>query len=149
MKNEEVEQVDEISKAMAGRYVQKAAASIDLTAWRQGYKEAGAGNPSKQLEKKLSKRHKGIETAVKKLTKEEIINRAIDKYMPELETYVPMTQEEKLVAKLEHLPEAHVLMLLGLYETLNENNRNKMMNAIDTPEGINSLIDFAIQNRGG
>ena len=71
MKSEEVEQVDEISKAMAGRYVKKAAASIDLTAWRQGYKEAGAGNPSKQLEKKLSKRHKGIETAVKKLTKEE------------------------------------------------------------------------------
>jgi hypothetical protein len=69
---EEVEQVDEISKAMAGRYVKKAAASIDLTAWRQGYKEAGAGNPSKQLEKKLSKRHKGIETAVKKLTKEDI-----------------------------------------------------------------------------
>jgi hypothetical protein len=69
---EDVEQVDEISKAMAGRYVKKAAASIDLTAWRQGYKEAGAGNPSKQLEKKLSKRHKGIETAVKKLTKEDI-----------------------------------------------------------------------------
>jgi hypothetical protein len=69
---EEVEQVDEISKAMAGRYVKKAAASIDLTAWRQGHKEAGAGNPSKQLEKKLTKRHKGIETAVKKLTKEDI-----------------------------------------------------------------------------
>ena len=68
---EEVEQVDEISKAMAGRYVKKAAASIDLTAWRQGHKEANAGNPSKQLEKKLSKRHKGIETAVKKLTKED------------------------------------------------------------------------------
>lgn len=72
MTKEEVEQVDEISKAMAGRYVKKAAASIDLTAWRQGYKEAGAGNPSKHLEKKLSKRHKGIETAVKKLTKEDI-----------------------------------------------------------------------------
>jgi hypothetical protein len=72
MTKEDVEQVDEISKAMAGRYVKKAAASIDLTAWRQGYKEAGAGNPSKHLEKKLSKRHKGIETAVKKLTKEDI-----------------------------------------------------------------------------
>lgn len=69
--NEEVEEIDEISKAMAGRYVKKAAASIDLTAWRQGYKEAGAGNPSKHLERKLSKRHRGIETAVNKLTKEE------------------------------------------------------------------------------
>ena len=59
---------------MAGRYFKKAAASVDLTAWRQGYKEAGAGNPSKHLEKKLSKRHKGIETAVKKLTKEQSEN---------------------------------------------------------------------------
>ena len=69
--NEEVEQVDEVSKATLGRYINKAKDSVDLTAWRQGYKEAGAGNPSKQLEKKLSKRHKGIETAVKKLTKED------------------------------------------------------------------------------
>jgi hypothetical protein len=72
MAKEEVEQVDEISKAMAGRYINKAKNSIDLTAWRQGYKEAGAGSPSKHMEKKLSKRHKGIETAVKKLTKEDI-----------------------------------------------------------------------------
>lgn len=68
---EEADQIDEISKAMAGRYINKAKNSIDLTAWRQGYKEAGAGSPSKQMEKKLSKRHKGIETAVSKLTKEE------------------------------------------------------------------------------
>lgn len=70
-RNEEVEQVDEISKATMGRYINKAKDSIDLTAWRQGHREAGAGNPSGQLEKKLSKRHKGIETAVKKLTKED------------------------------------------------------------------------------
>lgn len=69
--NEAFEQIDEISKAMAGRYINKAKNSIDLTAWRQGYKEAGAGSPSKHMEKKLTKRHKGIETAVKKLTKEE------------------------------------------------------------------------------
>ncbi len=74
MATEESEQIDEISKAMAGRYINKAKNSIDLTAWRQGYKEAGTGSPSKHMEKKLSKRHKGIETAVKKLTKEESEN---------------------------------------------------------------------------
>ena len=65
------EEIHEISKPTLGRYINKAKNSIDLTAWRQGYKEAGAGNPSKHLEKKLSKRHKGIETAVNKLTKED------------------------------------------------------------------------------
>ena len=66
--NEEVEQVDEISKATMGRYIRRAKDSIDITAYRQGAK----GSTTGPLEKKLSKRHKGIETAVKKLTKEDI-----------------------------------------------------------------------------
>jgi len=68
---EEVEQVDEISKATAGRYINKAKDSIDTTSWRQGYREA-AGKPLSSFEKKLTKRHKGISMAVKKLTKEDI-----------------------------------------------------------------------------
>lgn len=75
--NEEVEQVDEISKATMGRYINKAKDSIDMTSYRSGIKDGTAissSTPYKSnnpLEKKLSKRHKGIETAVKKLTKEE------------------------------------------------------------------------------
>ncbi len=74
---EEVEQVDEISKATMGRYINKAKDSIDMTSYRSGIKDGTAissSTPYKSnnpLEKKLSKRHKGIETAVKKLTKEE------------------------------------------------------------------------------
>lgn len=67
---EEVEELDEISKATMGRYINKAKDSIDMASYRQGHKEAH-GSSSKPLEKKLTKRHKGIETAVKKLTKEE------------------------------------------------------------------------------
>jgi hypothetical protein len=68
--NEEVEELDEISKATMGRYINKAKDSIDTASYRQGHKEAH-GSSSKPLEKKLTKRHKGIETAVKKLTREE------------------------------------------------------------------------------
>ncbi len=68
--NEEVEDLDEISKATMGRYINKAKDSIDIASYRQGNKEA-LGGSSRPLERKLSKRHKGIETAVKKLTKEE------------------------------------------------------------------------------
>ncbi len=148
MAKEEVEQVDELSKGTLGSYVNKAAERIGTQGVTAGLKIASDENSKKNF-KNMGKRQKGIATAMKKLTKEEIIDRAINKYMPELEDYVPMTQEEKLVAKLEHLPEAHVLTLLGLYENLNEDNRNKMMIAIDTQEGINSLIDFAIQNNRG
>jgi hypothetical protein len=67
---EESEELGEVSKATMGRYINKAKDSIDMASYRQGHKEAH-GSSSKALEKKLSKRHKGIETAVKKLTKEE------------------------------------------------------------------------------
>jgi hypothetical protein len=64
------EQIDEISKATMGRYINKAKDSIDTASYRQGHKEAH-GSSSKPLEKKLTKRHKGISTAVSKLTKED------------------------------------------------------------------------------
>jgi hypothetical protein len=67
---EDAEELDEISKATMGRYINKAKDSIDTASYRQGHREA-LGGSSKPLEKKLTKRHKGIETAVKKLTKEE------------------------------------------------------------------------------
>jgi len=67
---EEADQLDEISKATMGRYINKAKDSIDIVSYRQGHKEAH-GSSAAGAEKKLTKRHKGIETAVKKLTKEE------------------------------------------------------------------------------
>jgi hypothetical protein len=67
---EEAEELDEISKGTLGRYINKAKDSIDMASYRQGHKEAH-GSSSKPLEKKLTKRHKGISTAVNKLTKEE------------------------------------------------------------------------------
>jgi hypothetical protein len=76
--NEEVKQVDEISKATMGRYINKAKDSIDNTSYRSGIKDGTAissSTPYKSnnpLEKKLTKRHKGISMAVKKLTKEDI-----------------------------------------------------------------------------
>jgi hypothetical protein len=68
--SEEAEELDEISKATMGRYINKAKDSIDTASYRQGHKEAH-GSSSKPLEKKLSKRHKGISMAVTKLTREE------------------------------------------------------------------------------
>lgn len=72
----EEEQIDEISKGTLGRYINKAKDSIDMTSYRSGIKDGTAISSSKPytsnnpLEKKLTKRHKGIETAVNKLTKE-------------------------------------------------------------------------------
>ena len=77
--SEEVEAIVELSKATMGRYINKAKDSIDIVSYRQGHKEAH-GSSAMGAEKKLTKRHKGISTAVDKLTKEEVevIDEALD-----------------------------------------------------------------------
>jgi hypothetical protein len=93
---EESEQIDEISKPTLGRYINKAKDSIDMASYRQGHKEAH-GSSSKALEKKLTKRHKGIETAVKKLTKEEqdFIDALNDEMLEGMDNDMPKGLEDR------------------------------------------------------
>jgi len=148
------EALDELSKSTVGRYINKAKDSIDMTSYRSGIKDGTAisrndpytsNNP---LEKKLSKRHKGIETAVKKLTKEEILNNFIDTYIPE-DAEVP-TPQERLVECLadQDVSEQNIHILLSMFESLNEQNQMRMLESASDMDGINSLLDFAIANRG-
>ena len=67
--NEE-EQIDELSKATMGRYINKAADRMSTQGVTAGLKIA-ADEKSKKNFDNIAKRQKGIATAVKKLTKEE------------------------------------------------------------------------------
>lgn len=75
--NEEKEELDEVSKATLGRYINKAKDQIDAASWRSGYNAAKPNDPKSgkviaAKERQLSKRHGGIELAVDKLTREEV-----------------------------------------------------------------------------
>jgi hypothetical protein len=83
-----------------------------------------------------------------KMTKEDIINRAIDKYMPEVADIKPLTMEEKLAKRLEGFSEGHTVLLFSLFTNLNEDNQLKMIDACQDREGIIQLIDFALENNG-
>lgn len=224
--NEET-QIDEISKATMGRYINKAKDQIDAASWRSGYNAAKPNDPKSgkviaAKERQLSKRHGGIELAVKKLTKEEVedldelskktlgsyvnrastqafgkgytggsmiargdyirdkeeekagektlnkgikrlsgINKAVSRLTKEdiinkaIETYIPEDVElpslqERLVDKLDeyNLSEAHIHILLSMFDSLNEQNQQRMLDRVNTLEDVNSLLDFAISNRG-
>ena len=146
---EEVEDLEELSKGTLASYAKKAAnqsfgkgvaggaalASSDKETEAQGHK----------LVTKAAKRMTGVQKAIGKLTKEDIINRTIDKYVPEEMKFTP---EERLLKRLEGLSESHVNTLFGLFEQLNSDNQTKMLHTCETIEGINSLLDFALQNRG-
>lgn len=85
----------------------------------------------------------------KKLTKEDIVNRTLDKYMPEINEVEKLSEEEKIVESLvDTLSEAQIHTILDLYAELNEENKAKIFDVIATKEGINDLLDLAIQNRG-
>jgi hypothetical protein len=68
--NEEVEQIDELSKGTMGRYINKAATKMGSQGVTAGLKIAADEKSSKNF-KDMGKREKGIKLAVNKLTKEE------------------------------------------------------------------------------
>ncbi len=147
--NEEVEELDELSNKTLSSYAKKATnqafskgvaggaalASSDKETEAQGHK----------LVNKAAKRMIGAQKAIGKLTKEDIINRSIEKYVPEELKFTP---EERLLKRLDGLSEAHVNTLLGLFEALNKDNQNRMIETVETREGINQLLNFALENRG-
>jgi hypothetical protein len=85
----------------------------------------------------------------KVLAKEDIINRAIEKYMPEVADIRPLTIEERLAKRLEGFSEGHTVLLFSLFTNLNEENQLKMIDACNDREGVIQLIDFALENNGG
>jgi hypothetical protein len=141
---EEVEHIDELSKKTLGSYVNKAAFKIGDQGVTAGLKIQN-NEPAGKNFKKMGNRQKGIERAVGKLTKEDIINRAVEKYVPE---DIKFTPEERLLKRINGLSEAHVQTLLGLFEDLNKDNQNKMIETIETSEGINQILNFVLENRG-
>lgn len=153
------EQIDELSKKTLGSYISKAGADAWNTGFNSGnsqLKRAEVGKiPPEEAKdrgtkffknvKKGGNRLAGIDRAVKKLTKEDIINRAVDKYVPEDMKYTP---EERLLKRIDSLTEAHIYTLLALFETLTYENQNKMIEIVETHEGINEILNFALENRG-
>ena len=60
----------------------------------------------------------------------------------------PLNKEERLHARLGDLSETHKRTLTNIFEKLNEDNKSKFLEACDTPEGIEQMLDFAINHRG-
>jgi hypothetical protein len=141
---EDVEAIDELSKKTLGSYVNKAAFKIGDQGVTAGLKIQN-NEPAGKNFKKMGNRQKGIERAVGKLTKEDIIIRTVEKYVPEEIKYTP---EERLLKRINGLSEAHVHTLLGLFEDLNKDNQNKMIETVETREGINQILNFVLENRG-
>jgi hypothetical protein len=79
------------------------------------------------------------------MKKEDVINRAIDKYLPEEVKY---TLEERFAIKIQNVPEMHQDTLIELFGGLSESNQKSMLLQLSEDDGVSKLLDFAIKNRG-
>jgi len=60
----------------------------------------------------------------------------------------PLRKEEKLADLLGDLTETHRRTMLSVFDKLNEDNQKKFLEACETEEGIEHMLDFAISHRG-
>ena len=60
----------------------------------------------------------------------------------------PLRKEEKLADLLGDLTETHRRTMLFVFDKLNEGNQKKFLEACETPEGVESMLDFSISHRG-
>jgi hypothetical protein len=129
----ESEQIDELSKATMGRYINKAATKMGSQGVTAGLKIAADEKSSKNF-KDMGKREKGIKLAVNKLTKEEqdFIDSLNNDMFEEVEiteargrprkagakdfTIHPKTKEKLMHNNPEHMKKIEVLQKNGILE---------------------------------
>jgi hypothetical protein len=105
-------------------------------------------NPNMPMAKKMA-----IATSTAKKVAEDIAFKAAKKYGTRIEeeTDVEEVTAVDVVAEAfetNAVPKMFQPALLAIFEQLSEENQDKFATQLLTPEGIESLINFAIQNRG-
>jgi hypothetical protein len=137
---------DKMLQAYASWYKNKKAVKEESEAPFEGpYKKTGTvrkdeyGNVIQNVPRHLANK------AMKSLKKEDVINRAIDKYLPEEVKY---TLEERFAIKIQNVPKMHHDTLIELFGGLSESNQKSMLLQLSEDDGVSKLLDFAIKNRG-
>tara|TARA_R110000823_G_scaffold200078_3_gene331102 strand:- start:2475 stop:3566 length:1092 start_codon:yes stop_codon:yes gene_type:complete len=124
-KNEEVEQMDELSKKTLASYVDKANDQIDRAGEGQLTPDEKARNTASKR-KIGDKRFPGTRLAVKKYH----------------------SQVEDFEEAISGLPSSTQDLLENTFSRLSEDNQSKFVAACQTEEGLEKMVGFAIENRG-
>ena len=172
--NEEADQIDEIldTPEKAAAYKAKAQKSFSKNVWISGDKAAhqtakkrlyGLSHPKVaeevEIEEKLNMDKASMGTVIKDFQKSDAPQfkgksqdkrraMAIAAKLTAERGGKPLRKEEKLADLLDDLTETHRRTMLSVFDKLNEDNQKKFLEACETPEGVESMLDFAISHRG-
>ena len=166
------EQLDELSPATKASYMKKAGGEIDKlydkskTDSRSAYKYYGRKNTMRkianeeaELEEKLNMDKASMGDVIKDFqdsnapqfkgkSKEKRRAMAIAAKLTAERGGKPLRKEERLADILGDLTESHRRTMLSVFDKLNESNQKKFLEACETPEGVESMLDFSISHRG-
>lgn len=172
--NEEADQIDEIldTPEKAAAYKAKAQKSFSKNVWISGDRAAhqtakkrlyGLSHPKVaeevEIEEKLNMDKASMGTVIKDFQKSDAPQfkgksqdkrraMAIAAKLTAERGGKPLRKEEKLADLLDDLTETHRRTMLFVFDKLNEDNQKKFLEACETPEGVESMLDFAISHRG-
>ena len=171
--NEEAEQIDEIldTPKKAADYKAKAEKSFKDNIWKGGAKAVrtttkrlyGLSHPKVaeevEIEEKLDMKKASMGTVVKDFQKSDAPQfmgksqkkrqvMAVAAKLTAERGGKPLNKEERLLTKLADISETHQRTMVSVFEKLNEDNQYAFMQACDTAEGIEQMLDFSISYRG-
>ena len=172
LRKEEAEQIDEISAEKKDAYAQKASKQLPGLFKKSGETANDArkyynrkntvrkiANEEAELEEKLNMDKASMGTVVKDFQKSDAPQfkgksqdkrraMAIAAKLTAERSGKPLRKEEKLADLLGDLTETHRRTMLSVFDKLNEDNQKKFLEACETPEGVESMLDFSISHRG-
>ena len=173
LRKEEAEQIDEIldTPKKAADYKAKAEKSFKDNIWKGGEKAVrtttkrlyGLSHPKVaeevEIEEKLDMKKASMGTVVKDFQKSDAPQfmgksqkkrqaMAVAAKLTAERGGKPLNKEERLLAKLADISETHQRTMVSVFEKLNEDNQYAFMQACDTADGIEQMLDFSISYRG-
>ena len=170
--SEDAEQIDEISAEKKDAYAQKAgkqlrglfAKSNTADGARKYYNRKNAvrkiaNEEVEQVDEKLDMKKASMGTVVKDFQKSDAPQfmgksqkkrqvMAVAAKLSAERGGKPLNKEERLLTKLADLAETHQRTMVSVFEKLNEDNQHAFMQACDTADGIEQMLDFSISYRG-
>jgi hypothetical protein len=171
--NEEADQIDEIldTPEKAADYKAKAEKSFKDNIWKGGAKAVrtttkrlyGLSHPKVaeevEIEEKLDMKKASMGTVVKDFQKSDAPQfmgksqkkrqvMAVAAKLTAERGDKPLNKEERLLTKLADISETHQRTMVSVFEKLNEDNQYAFMQACDTADGIEQMLDFSISYRG-
>lgn len=98
-----------------------------------------AASANKKLKEGVEHKATGMRKITEKLSKDDVISSFINKYVAEEKTL-----EEKVLTEIKDMSDNHIVAIMGLFESLDEENQRLLYFTLREENGAKEVLDFII-----